>query len=463
MRKLILSLLFIPFMLFSQEDSFFFEDYDTEEESSSSTSIQVDGVTKVYGELLPDYDDLQDSDNGIDALVDVNLLLESAFADLSMNVNFQLEDWDNLSDFPLQGNKYNTDMYIDTLFARFYHSKFDVEVGLLKPIWGNADDIHVLDVLTPLDYSDPFSPSYLDRTMAQQMVKVNVPFGDSSLIEFAYLPKFDGDNIPASGIWQPYYLKTMEEQIYQISAKLNPSASEAALRSQASVIADTFSVEESDYWIDSEIAARYSATINSIDIGLTYYWGHLKQPTIDMDALVNEGDLNLIYNRVNTFGFDLATQVGKFNLRGEFAYNLTEDIKGDDPSVVNNSVGYIVGFDINLPFNNLNFLLQGVGSTVINSGEITQMDPQYNEDQYTDIMLMPSISDNYLNETLYLEVSGAYDIFDKDYMIIPKGSYKIIDNFEIFLEYIILGGEKDTDFGQYRDNDTIKLGFEYFF
>lgn len=474
----IVLLLLLSTLLYAQDDSFFFDEEMTEEEDTG-LALQVGGKSGINAHFVPDYDDLDDSDKGFNLFLDLDLILETEHFDISGNIDIELDDYDNLEEFPLQSQRHNSSVYLDTLFLRYYHSRFDLEVGLLKPVWGNADGIHVIDVLNPLDYSDPFGPSYLDRKISQQMLKINAPVGENSLLEISYLPKFEGDYISTTGMWQPYYFKTLEDKIYSIALvkglemarEANPGVPDSALlptveasaELQANSIASTLSIDDSEYFVDSQVAARFSTSVNSVDLGFIYYWGFLKQPTIDPDDVLKTGKLNLIYNRVHTVGADIATQLGLFNLKAEVSYNLTSDIEGDDPAVVNNSFNYIVGFDINLPINNVNLLLQGVGSNVINSSEITEVDPGYRDDDYIDFMLMGKVSDNYINETLFIEISGAYDILNMDYMITPNITYKLNDNLELFSEYMIIGGDLDTDFGQYRDNDTIKLGVEYFF
>lgn len=479
MKKIVLILFTLSLSLYAQEDSFYFEDEGTYEEDSG-LSLEFGGRTDINGHLNPNYDQLEDSDKGINAAVDLDISLHTELVDISGNIDLEIQDYDNLDEFPLQSQPYTASAFIDTLFIRYYDTYFDLEIGLLKPVWGNADGVHVIDVLNPLDYSEPFGPSYLNKKISQQMIKINIPLGDNSLLEAAYLPKFEGDNISLTGKWQPYYLKTMEDTIYSMAlgaamaqAKAeNPEATEAMLfsavesiaRAKASAIAATLSLEDSEYFVDSQAAVRFSTSIESVDFGFIYYWGFLKQPTIDPEDVLKTGKLNLIYNRVHTIGSDIAAQLGMFNIKGEISYSYTDDFKGDNGAIKNNTLNYILGFDINLPLNNLNLLLQGVGSTLINSGEITALDPEYRKDsEYTDLMIMARVSDNYLNETLFLEVSAAFDILNHDSMLTPKGEYKINDNFLIYLEYLLLNGDKDTDFGQYRDNDTITLGLEYFF
>lgn len=453
--------------IFTQEDSFFFEDNFLEEEGSESP-FSVGGVVGSNGQAIMDYDNLDKSKKEVSIYSDIELLFEGEAFDISGKFDLDLEHWDDFSNFPLQDKKYNTTMYVDTLFFRYYHTLFDLEIGLMKPVWGNADSIHNVDVLNPLDYSDTFGSSYLDRKLANQMIKVNIPIFESSLFEAVYLPIAKGDNIPMSGIWTPYYIKSLEDKILQMvhamALTLDPSAIEADSMSQANTIFNSLSVEEQEYFVDSQLALRYTTTIDSIDLGFTYFWGFLKQPTIDPKEVINTSKLKLIYNRVHTFGIDIAAQLGSFNVKGEFAYNLTEDVKGSEPGIINNEVNYIFGFDINIPINNINFLIQCVGSTIINSNEITVIDSQYRADgNYSDLMLMGRISDKYFNEKFITEISGGYDLFEYDYMVKPELTYKITDNTGLEFSYLILGGDEDTDFGQFRNNDTFTISLELFF
>lgn len=466
MKKTLIFFLFIlSTFIYAQDDSFFFEeDFSEEEEEATGLPVTVGGVVGLGGYIIPDFDSFADSQKSVEATVDLDILVETSNIDYVMNLNGDLIHLDNADDFPLQDNPTGVSAYIDTMFVRYYHELFDMEVGYLKPVWGNADGIHVVDVLNPIDYSDYFRTMYLERKISQQMIKFNIPVGDSSLLELVYLPTFKGDNIPLSGIWTPSYLKNMNDTIFQMVYMANPSAPLATLQSMAAAISGSMNVEESTYFEDSQVSARFTSTVNSFDLGFTYYWGFLKKPTIDPVDVLTTGKLSLIYNRTHTFGLDAAGQLGPFNLKAEGAYELTDDFEGDDPGIMNNSINYILGFDINLPVNNVNLLVQGVGSTIINSNEITVMDPQYNKDErYTDLMVMGRVSDNYINETLYLEFAAAFDIFNKDYMLHPEAKYKINDNTDIILDYLFLGGEDDTDFGQYNDNDMLTLKVEYHF
>ncbi len=460
--------------IFAQEDSFFSDDDFFDEDEGSSSLIEMSYGGSAGADLRINDDFVNENE-----YLDLDIEFTSSYIDLSINADFKLEGFDDIGDFPLQNSKYLTSFYVDTAFLRFYHSLFDLEIGLLKPIWGNADGVHAVDVLNPLDYSDPFGTSYLNSKISQQMVKLNIPLGDA-LLEIAYLPTFNGDYIPLAGMWTPYYVSNMEETIYNMAYTVglataiaaNPNVPEENLipgvktdsAAAATAIAATLGFEDSEYFTSSQAAARFTTSINSFDFGLTYYYGFLKQPTIDPAAVLATYELTLIYNRVQTIGFDVAAALGSLNLKGEIGYNLTEDIDGDDASINNNSLKYIVGFDMNLPINNVNFLIQGVGNTILNSSEVTIMDPQYSaDDEYTSISVMGRLSDNYLNESLYVEVAGAYYLFDNDFMVKPKVTYNFGDNTKFYVEYLLLEGDETTTFGQYTNNDTLKIGLDFQF
>lgn len=462
-KGLVFLLLVLLTNIFAQDYSFFFEEEyaeDGEEVGKSPLSINSKLNT---GTLYID-----DTFNAY-AKVGFNALFEFSGFDINVDISSSISGIDSISNFPLQNKEVKGDSYFDSLYLRYYHSLFDLEVGLLKPVWGNADGIHVIDFLNPIDYSDPFDPTYLDKKIAQQMLKVNIPLGDNSLVELVYLPKFDGDYTETNGTWTPYYIKNMENLIYimllPIAKMENPGAHDELLNSQvkaqAKALAETLELEDSDYFTDSQASARYTTTLNSMDLGFTYFYGFLKQPTIDPEKVLETGKLKLVYNQLHGFGLDIAAQVGMFYLKGEAAYYLTEDLKGNDPSVINNSFNYIAGFDVNLPINNLNFLVQGVGKTVINNNEITKLDPEFKE-EYNDIMVMARISDHYFNETLFIEVSGAYDFVHSDYMVNPSIEYKLNDNLSLTTEYSLFEGDDDTDFGQFKNNNNFKIEIEYF-
>ncbi len=139
---------------------------------------------------------------------------------------------------------------------------------------------------------------------------------------------------------------------------------------------------------------------------------------------------SLNYDQVQVFGVEAAfVLLDVLNTRWEFAYNLTEDTAGDNPWVKNNSISWVVGFDIDLPIHNLNLNVQTQGAYILKSDKIkdgayAEYDVDYNSDgKYTNNKIIALISDNFLNEKLKVEVQGIYGIECKEWMVAPKIEY----------------------------------------
>jgi len=139
---------------------------------------------------------------------------------------------------------------------------------------------------------------------------------------------------------------------------------------------------------------------------------------------------SLNYDQVQVFGVEAAfVLLDVLNTRWEFAYNLTEDTAGDNPWVKNNSISWVVGFDIDLPIHNLNLNVQTQGAYIlkndkIKDGAYAEYDVDYNSDgKYTNNKIIALLSDNFLNEKLKVEVQGIYGIECKEWMVAPKIEY----------------------------------------
>ena len=153
---------------------------------------------------------------------------------------------------------------------------------------------------------------------------------------------------------------------------------------------------------------------------------------------------SLNYDQLQVFGLEAAFVLWKLNTRWEFAYNLTEDIAGDDPWVKNNSLAWVAGFDIDLPIHNLNLNVQETGTFIlknnkIKDGAFAQYDVDYNsDDKYTKNKLIVLLSDKWLNEKLTTEVQGIYCIEDKGYMVAPKIEYNVSEGLTFGLRGVYL-------------------------
>ncbi len=419
----------------------FSQDYDSYE-SSPASAVTVNGEAGVKGRSwIGHYDEDDEWSSSVSGQDDIkSMLMEgSAYGLLDVNyagditdVNVKLKaDTSSIKDYP--------EDILEEATVRGYFGNWVVSGGKMKVVWGKGDKLHVLDNFNANDYTDFIFPEYIDRRIAEPMFTLaySAPNASNIRLELAATPMMTADRFATNGALVPYAQTTLTETVQKIvvnntlhtlnnggittsSSTTNATVSSSAFDAIAS--ASSFS---SDDLYENNIkslkyaqgGARLTGTLSSIDWGFSYYYGHYKQPSANLEnyvsslltaaqkdyttevqaiatALVSAGysaaeaaELavkkvastlahdgtsklslpSLDYDRLQTFGFEFATVIWKFNTRAELAYNLTEDVAGDNPWVKNNSIAWVGGFDMDLPLHNLNLNVQETGTYILNS------------------------------------------------------------------------------------------------
>jgi len=384
-------------------------------------------------------------------------------------------------------------------YIHLFLSPLDLLAGYAKVVWGKGDGIHVIDRLNADDYRDFINRDYLDRRVAEPMVKLGLTAGETGYFEFAYEPVFTPDIYPESGIWFPAQASTLQGQVTSAVEKLvqdtytstyddtysttyqsvltaggtmdqaQYTATQAA-QLAASAAAQTLQDEghyilpDTNTLLYSQLAGRYTFSVSGLDLVFSDYYGFLSDPVIDTSKLTTEGTVSLSYDRVNTFGLEASAVALGFNTWMEAAYNLTSDYNGDDPMVHNNSIQYLAGFDRDLPIHNLYINIQLIGSYIINNGKINAGDIEYKSDElYTKNIIAWSLSDTFFNDVLKLQFDGSYNFEHKDYMLRPKADFAFTDDLHLAVLYTYFQGDSNTNFGQFRDNSFAELNLIYRF
>lgn len=479
-------------------ESFFAQDFGfddfSEEEESPASSVAWSGKGGV------DFRGWIDTKDGY-----------SSFSDIGDNTQMEFQPYLNLgisysgsfSDFEAKTklNKWSTGDFkwdlLDELTARFYAGNWVFEGGKMRLVWGKGDKLHVIDNFNANDYTDFLIPDYIDRRIAEPMLHIvyNAPTASNLRIEGVYTPIMTTDRFASDGEWVPYsvtHLTDIVTDAVKYNAKLalanNKTDDALSLLSfdQDSLYESTASFKY------GQAGVRVTGTLGKVDVGASYYYGHYKQPSVNLEKYAmsnkNIARLNaaaaagnteavealktaayefpsLAYDKLQVFGVEAAAVLWKFNLRGEGAYYMTDDFAGDDPWVHNNSIAWLAGFDIDLPFSNLNLNIQEIGSVVLKSGEIGGNFEKYDVDydsngNYTNNRIVINLSDSYLHEKLTAEIIAIVGIEAKEVMIMPKVSYNVRDGFNIVLRGAYLHADDENgefyNFTAYKDGGTVK-------
>lgn len=228
----------------------------------------------------------------------------------------------------------------------------------------------------------------------------------------------------------------------------------------------------------SQFGARTTWTLGQVDMGLSYYNGFYKQPSFNAEKLnsfmtsyladgeVSEDEKFLAYDKKQTFGLEMSSIIWHFNVRGEFAYNLTDDMDGSDPWVHNNSIAWLGGFDIDLPFWNANLNVQETGSFILNGDECDKntMDVDYNKKGYSNNKLVANVTTSFLNDKVVPEVTVMYGIERGDLVVMPKLAFKPDQNLTLTASGMYIHcADEESDFYSWRENSFVSVGAKYQF
>ncbi|TDP90459.1 hypothetical protein C7957_12052 [Halanaerobium saccharolyticum] len=419
-------------------------------------------------------------------------LNENLKGDLEISYPGQKHEFNFLLDFQPGAVE---EVEIDELYYKYYGEKYNILLGKDRPIWGKGDQLHVVDNLNAEDMSDFINQDYKDRQIGEEMLKIDRYFrGGNANLEFVYTPDFTPTRLaedPESrlGDW------VINPFAAQISLK---NLAAATAQSEAEVIRQ---VKNSIAEEDNQFALRFTDSRGGTDYGFSYYHGYLREPSYDLKALntslannpveapdnlaqieenkqnfnqaLNAADLQ--YDEVDVFGLELARVIRSVNSRFELAYYRTEDTAGDDPTVRNNKIAWVIGGDRDLPISNLNLNLQFKGEKILDEEEIennliqTQtgmqnIDLEYNQDgDYISNRAVLVLEDSYQNEKIIPQLSWVYNLNENDYFLEAALEYELKQDLILTASHKIFSGDAGTTFGQFEDNDYSAISLNYSF
>lgn len=424
---------------------------------------------------------------------------------------------------------------LDEFTARAYVGNAQLEAGKMRVVWGKGDKLHVLDNFNANDYTDYIIPDYIDRRISEPMFRAVYSTNNNIKFEGIWTPMMTVDRLASSGIWQPKASKKLTETVTNLimtnavtalSAGDWPTALSCLTFDANSLYPNTQTLEY------CQAGARMTFTAGSVDLGFSYYYGHNKQPSANTSSLINgtaagvmmqkiaaipaatktklgitpavESAANgilarhvnsvsvpeLDYDMVQIFGFEGAGVLfGRLNSRFEVAYNLTKDIAGDDPWIHNNSIGWVAGFDIDLPLHNINLNIQNNGKYILNNDKIgdesfrpfdgtalqafsSLMNYSYEEydvdydptGHYTNNKIVVDITDTWNHEKIKLDLKGIYGIERGDLLIMPTLTFIVKDDFSLNLSGLcIWTKDSDSEFDGWENNSFAQIGVKYQF
>jgi hypothetical protein len=215
----------------------------------------------------------------------------------------------------------------------------------------------------------------------------------------------------------------------------------------------------------SQVGLRLETGLSGVDIGLQYWYGFNRLPTVDRAALpaalATGAGTVLEYDRLNHFGADFAAVLWDIGVRGEVAVNVTKDLKGDDPEVRNGTFEWAAGADRDVLGISAN--LQAKQVFLLGADERAASGDA--DEGLADIAttLSLSLKESFIRDTLELELIVVWGVEESEGLLLPSASLDVNDD----LHFRVLGryffGPSDGTFGEYEDSSDVEFSVRYVF
>lgn len=323
-------------------------------------------------------------------------------------------------------------------FLSYRKDRFALSLGRQIAVWGRADRINPTDNISSRDLTLLF-PDDDDQRRGNFMVSGNYAATDRSNLSFYWLPEFRPNVLPIGP---------------------TPGVIDLGQDTPTNL---------------SQFAAKYDYSGGKVDWSFSYFDGIDRNPDLAI-ASVSARNVSFIrrYHRIRIIGMDAATNIGRYGLRGEVAYAMTQDETGNNPEIKNSYLFAVIGGDRSF-FQYLNINLQylfhytqsfktpdSIKHPVFKSIDIANNLLSYQTQQ---ILQGISLGVNYqwLNESLETGINGVVFFGAGDFVLRPKITYKVTDNLRLTLGGDYYSGSRSTVLGRLKDNNSAYFEIRYGF
>ena len=333
----------------------------------------------------------------------------------------------------------DVDFGLRELYLDIFFDTMDIRIGKQQVIWGKADGVFITDIISPKDLTEFLLPDFDEIRLGVTGLKLDYYIGDSTF-EIVWLPIFTPTIIPEAGsIWrvEPELINPLGAVITKVFDHSNENI--------------TASVE------NSEIFGKFSYMNSFAD--LEFMAGYAWDDDFAMHSYMISLDSVMItpeYHRLGIVGGSFNKVVGPFVFKGEGAYYSgkyfsTTEMTDPDKVTQKDYINYLVGVDYSLF--GVNLFAQFMQKIIFDHEDALVNDE-------TENMVTFLASDDYINDTLNLQVFLYYDFVKSDALIRPKVTYDLNDGFEIGIGANIFTGTEGI-FGQYDKNDMVFAKVKY--
>ncbi|MCD6569460.1 MAG: hypothetical protein J7L53_02025 [Deltaproteobacteria bacterium] len=393
---------------------------------------------------------------------------------------------------------------VDEAYIDIYTEKMDLRLGIQKFAWGRLDEINPTDNMNTEDFTEGTMRKENERKIGAPSIKANI-YTDLANVEIGWIPRY-----------VPYRLPTPEERWFPPVLKAPSVIPTNTSIGDIPVTAIYKDIDLPAFTIgNSEIGVRISGYIGGWDLSLSYFSGYDPMPVtaspteliVELENLLplKANVMTQVYvepriHRFQVFGFDFSTTYGPLTIRGEWAYfdgkyyvRKTEDILREEMTMEKqqaimteflreflasggtktrqtfyfepqmelqkDSMKYGIGIDY--IHGDTTVSLQCIQECILDYDKAKSV--HFNKEGL-DTTFTLDIRRFFIQNTLEIDLAGAYNIEFQDILVKPLLTYSFTDNIHGTLGAILLDGKYDDSLiGQFKDNDEIFAKIRYSF
>ena len=179
-------------------------------------------------------------------------------------------------------------------FREFYFHKikgnWELSIGLKKVFWGVTESNHLVDIINQTDAIESFDG---EEKLGQPIVQFSI-YTNLGIFDLFYLPYHRKRTLPGSkGRFRFPIIINTDEVLYEST---------------------------SEEW-HQDFAIRYANSFNSVDLGVSYFYGTGREPLVQFDA---QSGITALYPIIHQVGLDLQITNKAFLWKLESIYRSSE-------------------------------------------------------------------------------------------------------------------------------------------
>ena len=343
-----------------------------------------------------------------------------------------------------QFNKAISEFEVKEAYAGISTNFIDVILGEKIESWGRTDGFNPTNNITPNNYFF-FSANPDDQKIPNFLLKTDIRL----------TPQID---------WEVIALPIYRPSVYRydlFSMGENVSFTEAVLPDR------TFK--------NASLATKLNFEFSGIGFSASWFHGYDPFYGFDLQNVDYSTGAPIItyipaFYQKNTIGLDFALPVGTWILRGEGAYNLTDNAEAK-MYIPNDDISYVAGLEHD--FGGFLTILQYIGKYTLDYKDLTEpvlTDPTnplaqmqyanemiafnsagfnrkiFHQEEAMNHALSLTISKSFAYETVNAEVTGYYNFTSEEYIIRPNVSWKIGGSLTATAGYSLMKGPDNSVF-----------------